>query len=252
MMRVNSHKSAHMLKTITIDDQSPYLEKVISLGEKNKRALGFFPYGAFVEQARRKKIIVAIIENKLAGYTIYNINQRAMVVYIVHLCIDSHYRERGIAKALIDKITSLTRNFNGIRVRCRRDYRASSFWPKVGFCAIDEIPGKSIKGSTLTVWWLDYCQPSIFQYADDLRLKSKTKVVIDANIFFGFNKEHPINEEIHGLLANWIEENYELCLTQEIYNEINRHSDKKTRKAARKNVESYYIVKTRQDIFHET
>ncbi len=225
------------------------MKSVISLSEKHKDTLGFFPYGAFIEQARRKKIIIALKKNRVVGYVLFNINQKALLVYIVHLCIDPEYRKLGVAKILIDRITNITKTLRGIRVHCRRDYSASSFWPKAGFSAIDEKPGKSIKGSTLTVWWYDYGQPSIIQYADDIRLRSKNKVVIDANVFFDIQKENQPNEEVQGLLADWIEEDIELCLTQEIYNEINRHGNKQTREITRKNIEKYYVLPVQQEKF---
>jgi predicted nucleic acid-binding protein/ribosomal protein S18 acetylase RimI-like enzyme len=235
------------MKILKIDEKSAYLNQVISLGEKHKKTLGFFPYGAFVENARRKKIIIALINNTVAGYALFNVNQKSLLVYIVHLCIDSKYRKRGIAKALIEKISSMTQTLSGIRVHCRRDFKASSFWPKVGFIAKGEKPGRAINGTTLTIWRYDYGQPSILQYIDDLRIKSKTKAVIDANIFFELNKKNSPFEEVQGLLADWIEEDIELCLTPEIFNEINRNDNKDVREYTRKNAESYYILKSQQD-----
>jgi predicted nucleic acid-binding protein len=141
----------------------------------------------------------------------------------------------------------MTQTLSGIRVHCRRDFKASSFWPKVGFIAKGEKPGRAINGTTLTIWRYDYGQPSILQYIDDLRIKSKTKAVIDANIFFELNKKNSPFEEVQGLLADWIEEDIELCLTPEIFNEINRNDNKDVREYTRKNAESYYILKSQQD-----
>jgi predicted nucleic acid-binding protein len=236
-----------MMKIVIIDEQSPFLEQVISLGDKYKKALGFFPHGAFIEQAIRKKVIVALIENKVAGYALFNINQKASLVYIVHLCIDTNFRKKGIGKALIDKISKITQTLSGIRVHCRRDFEASSFWPKVGFIAKGEKLGRAMQETTLTIWFYDYGHPSIFQYMEDERVKSKTKVVIDANIFFELNKTRSEFEEVQGLLADWIDEDIVFCLTPEIFNEINRNENEEVRIRTRKNAESYYILTTQQD-----
>ena len=230
------------MKIVFVDENSPYLEQVISLGEKHKKTLGFFPYGAYIEQARRRKIIAACKNDRVIGYILYNINQKSLLVYIVHLCIDASFRNKGLANCLIKKVSSITKTLRGIRVHCRRDFNASSFWPKCGFIAKGEKPGKALKGTTLTIWWYDYGQPSILQYADDLRTQSKIKAVIDANIFFEIQGEGQQSDEVQGLLADWIEVDIELCLTNEIYNEINRNRNKNVREKTRKAVEPYYKI----------
>jgi len=239
------------MKFIVIEDKSPYLKQVISLGEKHKNTLGFLPFGAYAEQARRKKIIAAIENDCVIGYILFNVNQKALLVYIVHLCIDPSYRNKSIAYSLIKKVSRITKTLRGIRVHCRRDYSASTFWPKCGFVAVDEKPGKALKGSTITIWWYDYGQPSILQYANDIRTQSKTKAVIDANIFYDIQKNKNINEEVQGLLADWISVDIELCLTQEIYNEINRNNDINRREINRKFVESFYVVPNLPEKFIE-
>jgi len=235
-----------------VGENSSYLEQVIALGEKHKSVLGFFPYGAYSEQARRKKIIAACISKRVIGYILFNINQKSLLVSIVHLCIDSSFRNQGIAETLINEVMSITRTLHGIRVHCRRDYKASSFWPKFGFIAIGEKAGKALKGSTITTWWYDYGQPSILQYANDIRTQSKTKAVIDANIFYEIQNNMKQSEEVQGLLADWIEVDIELCLTIEIYNEVNRNKNKKDREKTRKAIETYCKVASLPDKYSDT
>jgi ribosomal protein S18 acetylase RimI-like enzyme len=84
-----------MNRTITpISVDSPFLIRVIEIGDKYSKTLGFFPREAFKEQARKGLILGYIIENRyLAGYLLYRISKN--IVTIVHLCIDEPYRGQG-------------------------------------------------------------------------------------------------------------------------------------------------------------
>jgi hypothetical protein len=74
----------------------------------------------------------------------------------------------------------------------------------------------------------------LFTYAEEYRLRSKLKVAIDANIFFQLQEAPaPLDEESQALLADWLQEDVELCLTKETRNEINRHPDAETRRRER-------------------
>jgi predicted nucleic acid-binding protein/ribosomal protein S18 acetylase RimI-like enzyme len=238
-----------------IDENSIYLESVIELGDSNSGRLGHFPRGAFHQCAKNKQILVAINEDgNFLGYLLYNSN-RSRVVYIVHLCIDPKYRGKGIAECLFIELKKITDNgfYDGIRVRCRRDYGIDNFWRKLGFLPRDEKSGRSKKGTTLTVWWYSYETPSLFSLSDLDKLSTKQKVVIDANVFFDLQNEITKNNfESHELLADWLQESIEICLTSEIYNEINRKEDNSERKKAREAVSRYTLIEEKnQDIADE-
>lgn len=243
-------------KIITIDKDSNYLELVIKLGDSNSKTLGFFPKSAFEEAAKNERILVAIDEDgNFLGYLLYNSNRRG-VVYIVHLCIDSKYRGKGVAECLFTELKKITDNgfYDGIRVHCRRDYGINNFWEKLGFSPRGEKPGRSKKGTTLTVWWYSYETPSLFSSSDPDKLSTKQRVVIDANVFFDLENEITTknNFESHELLADWLQESIEICLTSEIYNEINRKEDDGARKKAREAVSRYTPIKeVNQDIADE-
>ncbi|MEA3350237.1 MAG: GNAT family N-acetyltransferase, partial [Chloroflexota bacterium] len=201
---------------LQIDHTSKYFEQVIQLGEANKKTLGFFPRGAFEYHAIKKQIIVAVDDESdtLLGYLLYGLSRRKMLASIVHLCIDENQRGRGITRALFSELKEQTKQgYKAIRVHCRTDYDANSLWPKLGFQAIREIPGRSKDGTTtLRVWMFDYGHPTLFSYAKNQ--SSKVKVAIDANVFFQL--QHPQvegHEESLTLLEPWLD--IDLYLTPE-------------------------------------
>ncbi|MEN8216759.1 MAG: GNAT family N-acetyltransferase [Pseudomonadota bacterium] len=231
-----------MIKIIAIDEKSPYLDKVIKLGDANNKTLGFLAKGTFHGFAIKKQVLVALDnQNNFLGYLLYGINQKGKFAYIVHLCIETSQRGKGIAKALVNELKKITQDVEGIRVRCRRDYEARKVWPKLGFCAISEMPGRSKHGSTLTIWWFDHGHPTLFTLADEQRIRSKLTVVIDANIFYELQgtPQSANEKESQSLLADWL--NVELCLTSEIYNEIDRREDEIERKREKKIADTSFV-----------
>jgi len=233
------------MKIITIDEKSPYLEKVIELAQLNASTLGFLPKGAFFNQAANEQIFVAIDENeRVIGYLLYGINYRQskQLAYITHLCVDQSQRKKGTARALFNKLKEATKHrVRGIRVRCRRDYEARKLWPKLGFQPLGEIPGRSKHKTTLTEWWFDYGYPTLFTYIAQKQTEKRLKVVIDANIFYELD-EPPTsaNQRSQVLMADWLD--VELCLTNEILTEINRHDDESVRRRARSLAQTRYLI----------
>ena len=96
-------KDTDDIYTEIIDQNSPYLETVINLGDANNKTLGFFPKGAFIEHAAKKTIIVAISPQKeCIGYLLYATSKMYNRVTIVHLCISKSWRKKGIPQKLVD------------------------------------------------------------------------------------------------------------------------------------------------------
>ena len=232
------------MKIDVLDRNSEYFEDIIELGNANRSTLGFLPRGAYESYASQGKILISVDGKNVFGYLLYNINKGGIFVYISHLCVDESQRGKGIGRSLIDELKQRTKDvYHGIRVRCRRDWEANEIWPKYDFVAKNEIPGRSKEGSRLTVWWYDYGHPNLFRLADEKRLDLRAGVVIDANVFFDLKeKETVANRESKALLADWLQEEIELCLTKEIFNEINRNEDGEQRNKSRVYADSFVIV----------
>ena len=211
-----------------IKEESPFLEQVKHLWRKNSSTLGRFPDGAFLAYAEKGNILVALNEHQeVIGYLAYRVSYNR--VTIVHLCIDTNYRKHGIAKQLVQFLREETKNLDGIGLKCRRDFPAHSLWPRLGFVAQYDTPGRGIDKKDLTYYWLDYGHPHLFTHVIEPEA-DKLNIVIDTNVFIDFLQEPDSVIESHGLLADWVQGILEIFLTDEIKNDINRQPDKHRRK----------------------
>lgn len=227
------------MKIQSIDDKSPYLEEVIRLGDKNRKTLGFLPEKAFVESAKKQKILIAIdSETQFAGYLLFRTSYNR--INIDHLCIAPSHRGKGITKKLIDKLKTITKDkYEGIGLSCRNDYGLHDMWCGNGFIPKWEKPGRGKDGKLLTYWWYDYGHRNLFSIAPIQKLESKLCVVIDDQLFFDLYADESLdNEESKLLLADWLEPEIELCITDGIFIQINNINSDEERKLYRRFAEN--------------
>ena len=239
------------MKIQTLSPDSPYLTEVIRFGSENSTTLGFLPKGAYVQSACSKQILIAIDNNnRLLGYLLYAINNRQSFTYIVHLCVDKAYRRHGVALALTDELKKKTLALTGIRVRCRRDYNLRHLWESLGFTVKGEMLGRGKDNKPLTIWWYDHGHPTLFTAAAEKISTSKVQVVLDANVFYDLSEPpDDENEESLSLLADWLDNDIEFCLTAEIYNEVDRHEDRKERAAKRRDVGKFAVLELKNNVY---
>lgn len=220
--------------TITeIDDKSPHLQTVIALGDANKATLSFFRRGAFYEHAALRQIIVALApEAGCIGYVLYGCSSLYKRITIIHMCIKPSHRGKGVTRKLLNYLIQITQEYTGIGLTCRRDYQIDDMWVKLGFVPQYYKPAKTT-GKELTYWWLDHGHPTLFSNAATHQRESKLCVVIDWNIFGDlYASETAENEESKSLLADWLQADLELGLTDEIFtrvNDINKLPDRQKR-----------------------
>ncbi|MDJ0600921.1 MAG: GNAT family N-acetyltransferase [Crocosphaera sp.] len=229
-----------MVRIEPINETSPYLPEVNKLGDSNKATLGFFSKGAFEEKARNKQILVALSDHgEFMGYLMYRTVKSHNRISVIHLCIKDNYRGQGLARQLLDYLKSVTSQYRGIELRCRRDYGIDNMWSKLGFYAVYDKKAKT-KGKLLTYWWLDYGHPNLLSLINDQKSESKLSIIIDYSIFqeiYLHNHSSKPQEEkgkdSKALLADWIEPNIEMWVTHEILNKINKINDYQKRKDIR-------------------
>lgn len=228
---------------------SPRLDEIKKLWRANAATLGFFPEGAFQEYASKGCILVAKDSlGLLAGYLLFRKNGERLA--IVHLCVRSDLQGRGVAKALFDALLVMSKSFQGITLSCRRDFRVSSLWPKLGFIAVQEKPGRGTKDTILTNWCLDRGTPDLFSSPEQSGAEQKLKVVIDANVFYDLdNPAAPDTEESKALQADWLQSSIELHITPETLNEINRHNVSSHRLRNRKRTARFTVLRAGHDAF---
>ena len=237
-------EGAFVMKIIQVATDSPYINDVARLWRENKSTLGFFPEIALNDYAKRGGILAAL-NQELVGYLLFYQTRGPGYgdVRIAHLCVDQQHRGHGIAKQLIAELRKETRFCRGAKARCRRDFPANKLWPKFGFCAMRESTGRA--GLPVTDWWLEYGNPDLLSEARSSRLSSKIVIVIDACVFFALTSDNVVkNTESNALLAEWIPDNIELCVTPELQNEINRSTDSSNRIQAMQAMQEFTLLKT--------
>lgn len=222
-------------------DSVPYLDQIKQLWRSNARTLGFFPDGGFSECASYKQILVALSGSQVLGYLLFRISRDRVV--IVHLCVEKSHRQQHMARRLVEYLAEISKGYRGIAAACRRDFEANKIWPRLGFAAIAEKPGRGRGRATLTYWWLDHGNPDLFSGLDVLRSPERLSVALDANVFYDiYNKDAPDTLESKSLVADWLAPYIELKLTRETLNEIDRNVDPIERSQNRRLARAHPVV----------
>ncbi|QDU16892.1 Acetyltransferase (GNAT) family protein [Gimesia maris] len=203
-----------------ISENSPYLDKIIALGDLNKSTLGFLPQVVFVERARDRQLLAIIDGEDLAGYILFY--PTGGKVRITHLCVADNYRGQGVARTLVNELID-SKKYSAIVLNCRRDNPAWEMWKALGFTGVADTPGRGKDLHSLTVFRLQLSNDSLFQFEDDID-KSRLSVTIDANIFYDIDDPTRDGaEETQGLLEDWIYPQLQICITDELLNDILNH-----------------------------
>lgn len=232
-----------------IESELFHLATVKALGKANQHTLGLFPDGAFDDYAHSGTILVAIDQSsECVGYLLYRCTRQQVTV--VHLCVEEQHRGAGIGRKLVESLISHTRDYRGIGLKCRRDYPANDLWPKLGFSVLRELPGRSKKGTLLIHWWRTHHDTNLFSDAAGRLRESKICAVMDANILFDLMEpESQKTLPSKSLEADWLEDSIELCVTEEIFNEINRQKDTHKRKKSHNFASEYTCLPSDNDGF---
>lgn len=246
-------KKGNKYEIKVIDINSKSLPNIKTLAKKNSATLGFLPDGAFDAYAEQGWVLAATSNNEVVGYVVYRISRMRAV--LVHLCTDERYRGQGIAGQLFRSVVDRTSGLHGILANTRRDFPAHSMWPRLGFAAVGEKPGRGMNLSVLTQWWYEHPQPTLFTgnstYA---RAQSPIDVAIDLNIFYDLMMPSLREEadESRSLQGDWLVDEVQLCVTSELFNEINRLDSPKTREEQRTVAHEFKRISGPVDEFDRT
>lgn len=213
-------------------------DEVFALYRGDSGTLGFMPKGAFAEGIVNRQLLVATSDaGSLMGYLLYRVVGRKAT--IAHLCVCKEARSKGVAARLVDELKTQTADLDGITLKCRNDFDAHRFWPKMGFVAKGVARGRGADRAELTIWHVDHGHPDLFTIEP-----TKTRVVIDANVFFDLWAPDRPKREISGALTEpWVEDTVELMLTPEIYNDIQRAGTPAERERSKAMVSTFEAVR---------
>ncbi|RAW01084.1 GNAT family N-acetyltransferase [Pseudochryseolinea flava] len=233
----------------SVSHRDEMLHKVITLGDKNKQTLGMLPEGAFHQHARRKTILAAIDDGKLAGYLLYRISQKKRFVSITHLCVSPEYQGRGISTSLLMELKGKYKDvFSGMMLSCRADYsHASRLWEKFGFKARTKKRSRAKKEFYLVKWIYDFGNPNLFS---DLPSEGqKIRAVLDSSVLIKLSESSTRESaEVHSLEADWLEDEVEFVCTQEVFNEINRDENLLRAQKTRDFLRKFEVINFRPDL----
>ena len=210
--------------------------QLIALHKANAKHLGFLPEQAFRDYATDEKLYGVINEGKLQGYVLFYYVKKDGRLKIIHLCVDSQCRKRGIAKSLVDQLKDIVRKkyYTGISLRCREDFDVNKLWPKLDFEARGNLPGRSQTGSTLVKWAWDNPDPEVDLFRrrplPEIETSDLLLVVVDTNIFIDICDKNKNHEASMALNEDWLRDDIKLCITDELSVEINRKDDEAIRK----------------------
>jgi ribosomal protein S18 acetylase RimI-like enzyme/predicted nucleic acid-binding protein len=208
-----------------IDHTDPLLAQVMDLGKRNSKTLGLMPKDAYIEQARKRCIVVAFEGKKLIGYCLFRITTTKHRIGITQVCVDPEHRQTGIAKALLSQLTNKYHSlFNGMLVSCREDYVAAcKLWQKFGFVVKRRTPSRSVqKERNLLKLWYAFGNKDLFSQEESSGL---VRVALDLNIIINLKELKKCPDEIMQLSADWLSDEVEYCYTPETLNEIHRDKD---------------------------
>ena len=222
---MSSHRTTKLLC-----DQD--LESIDSLASKFKKTVGFFTRETIQSYISGEGILgTKDRDGRLLGYVMFA--RYPDRIRIAQLCVENSERKKGIAKHLIQELVDTVTTEKVIKLKCRRDFAAHSFWAKIGFIAFDEVTGRSAEGHLLTAYSL------ILNSEDELALwkiqatETTRHCVIDAQIFFDFH-EAETNKSIpsKSLLNDFFSDSLTLWITDELFSEISRCEDSYRRKSS--------------------
>ena len=125
------------MRIITVNNNSPFMEHVIALGDTARDTVGFLPREAFLDYAKKDQILACVEDNELLGYLLFR--RGNSVITIVQLCVSKLHRKSGIAKQLVNELFESCRDiYPTLKLSCRRDYGIDDFWRSLGFVPVGE------------------------------------------------------------------------------------------------------------------
>ena len=118
------------------------VDKIKYIADKNGKQLGFVVKNTIIQGIERKELLVAKQDNIVLGFINYH-KKQDNITTIYELAVDFRYRHKGIAKALINKISK------PIELKCPINNESNEFYKKIGFILKEVIQGKK---QNLNLW----------------------------------------------------------------------------------------------------
>ena len=223
--------------TLSVND----LDAVDGLMKRNSKTLGFLTGETLRQFLSRETVFGAVSQSVVVGYLCFA--SYANRYRIVHLCVSEDHRGLGIARKLVDRLVNNATTQCLVELNCRRDFPANELWPMLDFIPVAEKPAKSGKGRTLTKWQRRLGDPSQLELFREKLSDKAASVVMDAQIVYHLSAE--LSTETapsQALLSDFLVDEIELCVTDEIFKEIDRKDDPLVRQRSRRTAQTYRTI----------
>lgn len=208
---------------------------ILGLAKRHSGTLGFLPDSAFADRVRKGTLVAAVLGDRVVGYCLYDL-PRAGHIKLVHVCVSNEARGHGAGKAMIDAAIRRNPRAIGVLAYCRDDYdNIDRFWAASGLAPRGERPGRSLSGSTLTLWWR---QLGDLDLIEEATLSSGFPLVVyDTNVVSDLFASEGVyradREATNGLLAGWLQAAIIPAVSPHVDVELNRIADRDERRAQR-------------------
>lgn len=206
----------------------PAVTQVIKLGAKARKTVGFLPDSAFKERAEQGTLLVALADDTVGGYALYDLPRDE--IRLVQLVVAPASRGRGIARQLVDGIARDHDERRGIFLSCRNDFPAHHLWEKLDFLPLAEREGNGFDRKLLTRWFRPFGRPDLFTYLHES--DTRPLATIDACVFFDLVAPNP-KPVAHHLRADWLDEHVRFGVTDHLFAEIAKGKDPDERRRQR-------------------
>ena len=201
------------------------VEAVDRLMKTNVATLGFLPREALLDYLKKGWGLGAkCSDGSLAAYILFA--NRRTDVRVAHLCVDQEIRRRGLARKLMERLATDSRNQGllSLELHCRRDFQANAMWEMLGFIPWGEKAGRASSGTTLTLWRRELARSDQMNLALDGAGHGEIDVVMDAQVLFDLDA--PDDDETavpsKALLSDFLADEVNLEITDEMLVEIDR------------------------------
>jgi GNAT superfamily N-acetyltransferase len=155
------------------------IDQLVALGDTAAETLGMLPPSAYRDAAGEGRLLVARSGDEIAGYVLFR--RPRSEVALTHVCVAHAYRRGGVARLLVDEVSTRNKTRHGLRAKCRDDYEIAAFWRALGFDLLGTTHGRGADRAPMTVWWRDHQIPNLFSPPVDEQ-PTALPVAIDTNI----------------------------------------------------------------------
>ncbi|QEG43204.1 GNAT family N-acetyltransferase [Roseimaritima ulvae] len=209
---------ADSLEFHIIGANTPDEDAAFAIQEQHRKFF-FIPEPSFRKAVSKGLVLGAFLDGQVVAYLWFS--RREGIVRVRYLSVDPGRAREGIGRKLVDELKRRHSDAFRIQLSCRTDYPGWKFWKGIGFHALRNRPGRAKAGSEVTDFVHELTPLPLF--SDLTNQDERPKIAIDANVYFDLcdqNRQHHL--ESSGLLAEWVDTEFELCITAALAEDIAR------------------------------